>query len=82
MPPYAAVQCIEGPRHTRGTPPNVIETDPHTWLALATGEVDWRSAIEGGSLRASGARADLGELLPLFPGAQPAPRGPRAAGSP
>ena len=30
VPPFAAVQCVAGPRHTRGTPPNVIETDPRT----------------------------------------------------
>jgi hypothetical protein len=65
VPPVAAVQCVEGPRHTRGTPPNVIETDPLTWFLLATGRLDWTQAVESGAVRASGARADLREYLPL-----------------
>ncbi|MFF3670080.1 sterol carrier family protein [Microtetraspora malaysiensis] len=65
VPPYAAVQCVEGPRHTRGTPPNVIETDPRTWLDLATGRVSWESALTMGRIAASGSRADLSAYLPL-----------------
>ena len=65
VPPYGAVQCIEGPTHTRGTPPNVIETDAATWLALVTGEQAWAEAEAGGHVRASGQRADLSALLPL-----------------
>ncbi|MEV6526297.1 sterol carrier family protein [Longispora sp. NPDC051575] len=65
VPPYGAVQCIGGPRHTRGTPPNVIETDVPTWLALARGELDWAVAVAAGRVRASGSRADLSEYLPL-----------------
>jgi hypothetical protein len=65
VPPYAAVQCIEGVRHTRGTPPAVIETDPETWLALATGRLTWRDAVDGGRVRASGERTDLSAHLPL-----------------
>lgn len=65
VPPYAAVQCIEGVRHTRGTPPAVIETDPETWLALATGELAWSEAVTAGRLRASGERTDLSSYLPL-----------------
>lgn len=65
VPPYAAVQCVEGPRHTRGTPPNVIETDPRTWLELATGRLSWADATDAGKIAASGARADLSWLLPL-----------------
>lgn len=65
VPPIAAVQCVEGPRHTRGTPPNVIETDPLTWFRLATGRLGWAEAAESGAVRASGARADLGRYLPL-----------------
>lgn len=65
IPPYGAVQAVAGPRHTRGTPANVVETDPGTWLALATGRVDWADAVQTGQLRASGARADLSEWLPL-----------------
>ncbi|MBC6457434.1 sterol carrier family protein [Actinomadura sp. HBU206391] len=67
VPPYAAVQCVEGPRHTRGTPPNVVEMDATTWIGLATGGVDWTDAVENGAVRASGARADLREYLPLRP---------------
>ena len=66
MPPYGAVQCVEGPRHTRGTPPNVVETDPMTWLALATGGTSW-AGRRGSRARssASGERADLSDFLPL-----------------
>lgn len=65
VPPYGAVQCVEGPRHTRGTPPNVIETDAATWLALATGATTWRAAVEESRVAASGTRANLDGLLPL-----------------
>ncbi|MGH3411086.1 MAG: sterol carrier family protein, partial [Streptosporangiaceae bacterium] len=65
IPPYAAVQCVAGPRHTRGTPPNVVETDPLTWLDLATGRMDWAAAVASGKLRASGPRADVSDYLPL-----------------
>lgn len=65
VPPFGAVQCIEGPGHTRGTPPNVIETDTATWLELATGRLDWQSALLEGRVRASGTRATLAELLPI-----------------
>src|SRR5215469_6437727 len=63
--PVAAVQCVAGPRHTRGTPPNVIETDPLTWFRLATGRLGWAEAVQSGAVRASGARADLSAYLPL-----------------
>lgn len=65
VPPFGAVQCVEGPRHTRGTPPNVTETDAGTWLALAVGDLSWRDAWEQGALSVSGQRADLSEHLPL-----------------
>lgn len=65
VPPYGATQCIAGTRHTRGTPPNVVETDPITWVSLATGRLAWADAIAQGRVRASGARADLSEYLPL-----------------
>ena len=68
VPPYGAVQCVEGPRHTRGTPPNVIETDARTWLNLVTGQEDWASALAGGAVHASGLRATLQDHLPLVPG--------------
>ncbi len=67
VPPFGAVQVVEGPRHTRGTPPNVVETDASTWIALATGELAWTDAQATGRLRASGTRADLSMLLPLRP---------------
>ncbi|MDO0934374.1 sterol carrier family protein [Streptomyces sp. DG2A-72] len=66
IPPYAVVQCVEGPRHTRGTPPNVVETDPLTWIRLATGRVEWKDAVHDAKVSASGERADLGPLLPLL----------------
>ncbi|HST67553.1 MAG TPA: sterol carrier family protein [Mycobacteriales bacterium] len=66
VPPYAAVQCVQGPRHTRGTPPNVVETDPLTWIRLAAGRRSWSDAVTRGDVRASGERADLGGWLPLF----------------
>ncbi len=65
VPPYGAVQAVEGPRHTRGTPPNVIEMDATTWLELATGTVSWQVAIAAGRVSASGTRADLTEYLPV-----------------
>ncbi|MEU7868219.1 sterol carrier family protein [Dactylosporangium sp. NPDC049140] len=65
VPPYGAIQCIEGPRHTRGTPPNVVETDPVTWIEIATGRKSWHEAVTAGKIRASGVRADLSGYLPL-----------------
>ena len=65
VPPYAAVQAVEGVRHTRGTPPAVVETDASTWLSLATGELSWSEAESAGRVRASGERADLTAYLPL-----------------
>ena len=68
VPPYGAVQCVQGPRHTRGTPPNVIEMDARTWLDLVSGRVDWANALAGGKVHASGQRATLTDHLPLLPG--------------
>ena len=65
VPPYAAAQVVEGVRHTRGTPPAVVETDPQTWIALATGGLDWAAAVDEGRVRASGERTDLSAYLPL-----------------
>lgn len=65
VPPDGAVQAVAGPRHTRGTPPNVVETDPGTWLALATGAQTWADAVAAGLVHASGERADLTDLFPL-----------------
>jgi hypothetical protein len=66
VPPFGATQAIEGPRHTRGTPPNVVEMDPATWLALATGRETWAAALAAGRVHASGQRADLGDVLPVL----------------
>jgi hypothetical protein len=65
VPPYAAVQAVAGVRHTRGNPPAVVELDAETWIALATGALDWADAEGHGRVRASGERADLSPLLPL-----------------
>ncbi|MFE2722042.1 sterol carrier family protein [Kitasatospora sp. NPDC059327] len=66
IPPYAVVQAVEGPRHTRGTPPNVVETDPLTWIRLATGRTDWATAMDAAALSASGERSDLAAYLPVL----------------
>lgn len=66
VPPYTAVQCVAGPRHTRGTPPNVVETDPVSWLRLACGRARWAALVANGAVRASGERSDLSAYLPLL----------------
>lgn len=78
VPPFAAVQAIAGTRHTRGTPPAVVETDDETWLALVAGELTWADATAAGRVRASGERSDLGAHLPL-PGPRRTVREARAA---
>lgn len=65
VPPWGAVQCIAGPRHTRGTPPNVVEMSPAVWLALAVGDVTWDESTARGEIAASGERADISHWLPL-----------------
>jgi len=65
VPPFVAVQCISGPRHTRGNPPNVVETDPRTWLLLATGLLDVADAAASGALQLSGSRS--GEIAAVLP---------------
>lgn len=65
VPPYSAIQAFDGIRHTRGTPPNVIEMDGPTWLALASGNLSWAMATESGRVRASGTKADLSDFLPM-----------------
>ncbi|GJF29022.1 hypothetical protein KNE206_17220 [Kitasatospora sp. NE20-6] len=66
VPPYAVVQAVEGPRHTRGTPPNVVETDPLTWIRLAAGRTGWADAVDTAAVTASGERSDIGGLLPVL----------------
>jgi len=68
VPPLGATQCIEGPRHTRGTPPNTVEMSPTTWFALATGRLTWDEALATAQVSASGTRADLSSVLPLSVG--------------
>ncbi|MDY6871538.1 MAG: sterol carrier family protein [Actinomycetota bacterium] len=66
VPPFVAVQCIAGPTHTRGNPPNVVETDPRTWLLVATGLLPFDEAAASGALRLSGSRAgELANWLPV-----------------
>ena len=67
VPPFGAVQVIQGPRHTRGTPPNVVEMDAATWIAVSTGVEAWAEAAASGRIHASGTRADLDDVLPLRP---------------
>ncbi|MYR06717.1 hypothetical protein GTV32_10545 [Gordonia sp. SID5947] len=68
VPPYVAVQCIEGPRHTRGTPPNVVETDARSWLRMVTGVGEMAALIDAGKVTASGSRAgEVARWMPLFP---------------
>jgi hypothetical protein len=66
VPPYGATQCIEGPRHTRGTPPNTVEMNPDVWFDLATGQLTWSEAMAAAKVSASGTRADLSAVLPLI----------------
>jgi uncharacterized protein (TIGR03083 family) len=66
VPPFVAVQAVPGPRHTRGTPPNVVETDAVTWVRLAAGRLPFADAVASGAARASGGRADLTPYLPLL----------------
>ena len=77
VPPFGVTQCIAGPRHTRGTPPNVVETDPATWIALAAGQLAWSDALAEARATASGSRASLDGLLPLV---RPVPHRPETAG--
>ncbi len=66
VPPFGAVQCVAGLQHTRGTPPNVVEADPRTWVALALGRLSWADAVAAGAVRASGTRSEeIARHLPL-----------------
>jgi Bacterial SCP ortholog len=66
VPPYAVAQCVEGTRHTRGTPPAVVEMAAETWIALAVGDLEWATAANQARVTASGERSDLSPLLPLM----------------
>src|SRR5258707_4030559 len=71
VPPFGAVQCVAGPRHTRGTPPNVVETDAVTWIMLAAGRTGWPAAVATGSVRATGPPADMPAYLTVRPARPP-----------
>ncbi len=73
VPPFGAVQAVEGPRHTRGTPPNVVETNALTWVLLAAGRLAWATAVGSGAVKASGPRTDLAGYLPLWTPGQNTP---------
>ena len=66
VPPFGAIQCVHGPRHTRGTPSNVVKMDPITFVELATGRLAWEDAFKDGRIRASGIRADISRLFPII----------------
>lgn len=66
VPPYAVAQCLTGTRHTRGTPPAVVEMDAATWVGIGIGDLDWSTAAHDARLVASGERSDLGALMPLI----------------
>lgn len=66
VPPFGAIQCVDGPRHTRGTPPNVVEMDPVTFVLLAVGQLAWADALKNGRITASGIRADISRLFPIL----------------
>jgi len=66
VPPFGAIQCLQGPRHTRGTPSNVVEMDPITFVELASGQASWTDAVKDGRIRASGIRADISRLFPIM----------------
>ena len=63
IPPYSAIQCVEGPKHTRGTPPNVVEMSAEVLFDISTGKITWQSAIADGRISASGERSDLSPLF-------------------
>ncbi len=66
IPPYSAVQCVEGPKHTRGTPPNVVELSHQTLMDLLSGKISWSSGTSSGAIHASGERSDLSNLFELL----------------
>ncbi|WP_029088347.1 sterol carrier family protein [Brevibacterium album] len=66
VPPFGVTQAVAGPAHTRGTPPNTVETSPEVWLGIVTGRLDYAEAVAGNRIEASGTRSDLSGLVPLF----------------
>jgi len=67
VPPYGAAQVVEGPNHTRGTPPAVVEAEPETWLEVIIGQKSFAEAVAEGTIQLSGLRTDLQGFLPLWP---------------
>ena len=63
IPPYSAIQCVEGPKHTRGTPPNVVEMSAEVLFEIVGGKINWPDAISDGRISASGERSDLSALF-------------------
>ena len=63
IPPYSAIQCVEGPKHTRGTPPNVVEMSADVLFEIAGGKINWQEAISDGRISASGERSDISALF-------------------
>ena len=63
IPPYSAIQCVEGPKHTRGTPPNVVEMSADVLFDIVGGKINWPDAISDGLISASGERSDLSALF-------------------
>jgi len=63
IPPYAAIQCIAGSTHRRGTPPNVVEMDAQTLLKLSKSPQNWDQLCSEGKISASGTNSNLAELF-------------------
>ena len=65
IPPYAAIQCVEGTSHRRGTPPNVVEMEAKTLIGLTEGSLNWAEGIKSGAIHASGVMSDLSKVFEL-----------------
>ena len=63
IPPYAAIQCVSGSTHRRGTPPNVVEMSAQTLLKLSKSPQNWDQLCSEGKISASGTNSNLAELF-------------------
>jgi hypothetical protein len=63
IPPYAAIQCVGGTTHRRGTPPNVVEMKAETLIKLLESPDQWQQFCDSGSISASGTNSNLGNLF-------------------
>jgi hypothetical protein len=63
IPPYAAIQCVGGSTHRRGTPANVVEMSAETLLNLLDNPVKWQQYCDLGSISASGTNSNMGDLF-------------------